>query len=300
VDLTRDHSGTSYQPGANHHPSAVITDEEELLATILPCVPEKCRGLVEAAIKQIIANKTGRECAFPYADLRIVCTLLRALTTQFSIVAIFPLDAVQLVRRFLGAPSAFLICPTSQGQLLEHSPEVYDVINGVLLNGRSASSELWGLGTKFLDGLCDVVELWDRCSIPPPPFEHIPGSNNVERTGAAFSFTRSRTKGRVARRYVSNKEGRAECNKNFGASRGRTGGLFSFFCILHAMCLGTAIINDAEGRRDPFIAVYLYCREAPLTLAFDFACGLCEYALNREPFFWRSCRCGSCMGTGME
>jgi hypothetical protein len=291
-DFTRDHSGASQEEPPDAEINAVSQHEEEVLEAVLPCVPEKCRGLVEAAVKQVIANKTGGACNFPYATLRPVCELLRGLTTQFSIIAIFPFDAVELVRRLVRAPAEFLRSATSHAQLRELCPEVYAVLRAVLFGSSPSSSVLQDLVIDFLGGLCDAVELWAACSVPPPTFVDIPGSNNVESNGAAFQFSRSRTQGRITRRYVSNKEARAECNKHFGSSRGRSGGLFSFFCLLHSMCIGTAIINEAEGRRDPFFAVYLYCREAPLTLAFDFACGLCEYALNREPFFWRTCRWG--------
>jgi hypothetical protein len=63
----------------------------------------------------------------------------------------------------------------------------------------------------------------------------------------------------------------------------------SFFCP-HGFSYGTSIIKHAEGRKDPFQALYTHLDKAPRNLVYDFACGFAEYALNREPAFFRSTR----------
>ena len=46
----------------------------------------------------------------------------------------------------------------------------------------------------------------------------------------------------------------------------------------------------AEGRKDPFQAMYSFMPEAPETTVYDFACSLAEYCLSREPTFFSSWR----------
>ena len=63
---------------------------------------------------------------------------------------------------------------------------------------------------------------------------------------------------------------------------------FLFFCPQHGHCYGFHLVNGAEGRRDPFYAVLKFMPEPPKIIFYDFACSLHEYAMNREPGFFRS------------
>jgi hypothetical protein len=57
--------------------------------------------------------------------------------------------------------------------------------------------------------------------------------------------------------------------------------VFSYFCP-HGFGYGTSMIMDAEGRRDPFQALYTHMEKAPTVVIYDFACSLAEYCKNRE------------------
>ena len=144
--------------------------------------------------------------------------------------------------------------------------------------------------SSFMEGLCGFVDDLVLCGIEPPGFQPMKGSYHPEATGMAFRMSPSGERGRVSRRYVTEDKVTDTCNKKFGSTRGRTGGIFSFFCAVHGLALGSSIIPKAESRRDPFLIVYLHCKDAPLKLVFDFACGLLEYAMNREPLYWLRCR----------
>ena len=77
------------------------------------------------------------------------------------------------------------------------------------------------------------------------------------------------------------------CTKNFpGVSYGGYGYLFLWFCPMHGHSYGFHLIAGGEGRKDPFSSLYKFAPEAPKDVFYDFACGLSEYSLNREPRFF--------------
>ena len=66
--------------------------------------------------------------------------------------------------------------------------------------------------------------------------------------------------------------------------------MFLFFCPIHGHTYGFHLISGGEGRKDPFAALYKYTEVPPEELFYDFACGLSEYSLTREPKFFRNTR----------
>ena len=56
------------------------------------------------------------------------------------------------------------------------------------------------------------------------------------------------------------------------------------------MAFGTGIIPQAEGRRDPFLAVFCHMDLAPASITYDFACSLFEYIMNREALLFLNTR----------
>ena len=82
-----------------------------------------------------------------------------------------------------------------------------------------------------------------------------------------------------------------DCCKSFPeAARSGTTYLFLWFDPLHGHCYGFHIITMSEVRKDPFASAFLYMETPPNEVFYDFSCQLEEYALNREPMFWRGCR----------
>ena len=63
---------------------------------------------------------------------------------------------------------------------------------------------------------------------------------------------------------------------------------FCFFCPIHGHCYGFHFDNCREGRKDPFSVMYKYMETPPEKIFYDFACGLHEYCLNREPDFFKN------------
>ena len=106
---------------------------------------------------------------------------------------------------------------------------------------------------------------------------------NPELQGCAYYFTSHGGRIRDLPSYdiAKTKPDIHDCCKSY---------LFLWFDLLHGHCYGFHIITMSEGRKDPFASAFLYMETPPNEVFYDFSCQLEEYALNREPMFWRGCR----------
>ena len=276
------------QVGVPIYPELPVT-MDEIKHGLLPCLPEQCgEGLVCSVVKAIVGrtaipSQRGDVVMDPDSLLHIV-ELLKGLVSQSSVVVMIPYDCIGYLRDVLQFPNNMYMDSEARTNLEELCPEVYRVLM------TTHNTCIFPQVCDFVEGLCCVVDEWVQCGIAPPEFQPVAGSYNPEVTGMAFRMMPSGERGRVIRRYVADVSAADTCNKKFTSVPGHTGGIFSFFCVVHGLALGTAMIPHAEGRRDPFWSVYLHSKDAPRKLVFDFACGLVEYALNREPIFWLRCR----------
>ena len=145
---------------------------------------------------------------------------------------------------------------------------------------------------NFIRALLQFVEdvhSQDRETADPVP---IPGTYDPP-SGTAYYFTEHGQKLREMPHYkVSDSANEtyraAPCNKKYPqVSSGGWGYMFLFFCPIHGHCYGFHLVDGAEGRKDPFSALYKYKPHAPKDIFYDFACQLNEYCLNREPAFFK-------------
>ncbi len=160
----------------------------------------------------------------------------------------------------------------------------------------SMASDCSSLVLRFLRELLDqVIEVHsqDRDTAPACP---IPHSYNPP-SGTAYYFTEHGDKLREQPCYLINDDtdqnnSKVEtCTKIFPkVSSGGFGYMFLFFCPIHGHCYGFHLVDGAEGRKDPFSALYKYKPNPPEELFYDFACQMNEYCLNREPKFYRMMR----------
>ncbi len=139
---------------------------------------------------------------------------------------------------------------------------------------------------------CREVHSGDPPAPPPEPKQgtyYPPG-------GTAYYFTPHGNQVRDLPNYNVHGEGRREretpaCEKDFPTvSKRGFGYMFLFFCPDHGHCYGFHLIDKAEGRKDPFCAMFKFMEQAPEEVFYDFACQLSEYTLNREPSFFRCTR----------
>ncbi len=106
-----------------------------------------------------------------------------------------------------------------------------------------------------------------------PPLRHRPyyqNKDNDNSTSADNSETGS------CKKYYS----------TYKKKQSLTGGLMAFWCQ-HLVCLGFHKIPKAEGRNDVFSGLYVYFDKAPDVVVYDFACQLSDYAMSREPEFFK-------------
>ena len=157
---------------------------------------------------------------------------------------------------------------------------------------------------NFMDECCDFIEYLCLFIVSvhnhDDPIVHgspIDNSYNPE-NGVALYFSQHGKAIRKLPKYDKNKEYTEQCtlkdrdcSKQFpGVRKGGWSYVFLWFCPDHQHCYGFHIINNAEGRKDPFCALYKYMEEPPHEVFYDFACSLMEYSLNREPSYFRSVR----------
>ena len=153
------------------------------------------------------------------------------------------------------------------------------------------------IGTSFLAYVVEVIEKLHLMDRPTPDPEEIPDSYDP-RKGHAYYFSQSGNQLRkmpyydipgTAKDAVFDEMPNVDkpCTKNFpGVSYGGYGYLFLWFCPMHGHSYGFHLIAGGEGRKDPFSSLYKFAPEAPKDVFYDFACGLSEYSLNREPRFF--------------
>ena len=161
-----------------------------------------------------------------------------------------------------------------------------------LLLGAIASDTVAEV-VSFVRGLLQFIEdvhSQDRETADPLP---IPGTYNPP-SGTAYYFTEHGQKLREMPTYNVKDSKNTEtyrvppCTKKYPqVSSGGWGYMFLFFCPIHGHCYGFHLVDGAEGRKDPFSALYKYKPNAPKECFYDFACQLNEYALNREPAFFK-------------
>ena len=105
-----------------------------------------------------------------------------------------------------------------------------------------------------------------------------------------YDMDKSRGGGRRQRKnYDDAPQVAPMCTKNFPkVSFGGYGYMFLFFCPIHGHCYGFHLISGDEGRKDAFSVMYKYMETSPEEIFYDFACGLHEYCLNREPDLFKN------------
>ena len=168
---------------------------------------------------------------------------------------------------------------------------------------RNASHSPWA--DEVANFVCYLVEFGrgihanDDLYAAANPVE---GSYNPE-SGIAYYFTAHGCRVRDIPHYDIGDKGKSQtmhddtpgtddiCTKRYPkVSSGGFCHTFFYFCPIHGHRLGFHLIDGGEGRKDAITPVYAYLPEPPNTIFYDFACGANEYALNREPSFFKETR----------
>ena len=143
----------------------------------------------------------------------------------------------------------------------------------------------------FLEGLISFVRKVHSHDRDVPDPQPIPSTYNPAE-GTAYYFTQHGCKVRECPQYevstkIQGEEG-TSCQKYFPqVSYGGFGYLFLFFCPYHGHCYGFHLVKGGEGPKDPFSALFKYKPSPPKEMFFDDACNFAEFALNREPGWFK-------------
>ena len=179
------------------------------------------------------------------------------------------------------------------------APGADALIQGVNLYGMEIANLLKACQTSdtdivvnFLREMMNSVIKVHADDRPVPAANPIPGTYNPP-SGTCYYFTEHGQKLREMPCYSLNntesEDTRVDpCTKYYPkVSFGGWGYMFFFFCPIHGHCYGFHLIDGAEGRKDPFSALYKYKPSPPKELFYDFVCQFQEYSLNREPDFFK-------------
>lgn len=178
--------------------------------------------------------------------------------------------------------------------------EIFELVNAATTSPQKAQVQ------QFLKGLANSI-LRIHANDPETDFpEPIPGSYDPSK-GVAYYFTKSGEQVRKLPNYAAETQLKRKenmtnnifddepetmpCNKVF--PKVGTGGfshMFLWFCPIHGHCYGFHLMPGAEGRKDAFCSLLKYLPKPPTHLFYDFACSLSEYALNREPAYFKCVR----------
>ena len=176
--------------------------------------------------------------------------------------------------------------PTLINSLSDVGPEL------ILMLQEAKHTEFFRHSVDFVMYLCNFVVQVHQYDPPSAPAVPLPNTYNPEE-GRAYYFAGHGQQVRKLPRYgkAAGATSKELCRKDFPrVSKHGWSHLFLWFCAKHEHCYGYHIISGSEGRKDPFASAYQYMENAPDHIWYDFSCSLCEYALNREPHFFRETR----------
>ena len=213
-------------------------------------------------------------------------------------------DAMSTLAPYPSHPTILLACKNIENipsltpyleELRKYSIDLAELIH------LSVKHDCTEITKKFLQLLISNIESVHMSNRDPPPIQEQPNTYNPP-GGIAYYFTKHGNKLRDMPKYAvhgnsnkqnydDNPEVQDPCNKYYpNCSFGGYGYMFLWFCPMHGHSYGFHLIDNAEGRKDPFSSLLKYIEEPPKHVFYDFACQLSEYCLNREPEFFKNTR----------
>lgn len=240
---------------------------------VLKQVPTECHPVFEQFIEKQFSQET----------IQSLCPIMQVLASSCPLTSL-------VHYRFITLLSNILVETDPNLELLKlQMPEI-----SCLLYNAIQNNEFDQIQKLFMYIVSKIRETHSEDNAPQPP-STILEIYNPEKQGRAYYFTQHGGRLRDLPNYqigeTQNKHSEATCKKGFQeATKSGTTYLFLWFDPLHGHCYGFHIITTSEGRKDPFASAFMYMETPPEEIYYDFSCQLEEYALNREPHFWRDCR----------
>lgn len=135
----------------------------------------------------------------------------------------------------------------------------------------------------FLDTIYDHDELWEA-------------RPNPATTGCRYMLTEHGKS--VRSRWAIPKSSEKHVDQTLGSANGcqkkrykyvghrQRAGLWIVSCMQHECVVGFHVMEHGEGRRDAFLPLHRFMKEAPEAFFSDYVCGIEETALNLQPEYW--------------
>ncbi|XP_057294962.1 uncharacterized protein LOC130623486 [Hydractinia symbiolongicarpus] len=222
--------------------------------------------------------------------------LLSMLFTDCSVDVICPIALAEKLNSFFSTSSMDTLAFAED--VKTYCPEMaWLMIQSFLVhNGTIPEDTL-----SFFVHVCERVKSIHSFNTPPAPTQKLEGTYNPAKYGRAYYFTENGEQIRKMRSFSMDKREIKDtanddtpdvrCRKVYpDVSKKGTTYLFLWFCPYHGHCLGFHIITGSEGRKDALASLYTHLEKGPETIFYDFACGLSEYAKNRESGYFQDTR----------
>ena len=119
-----------------------------------------------------------------------------------------------------------------------------------------------------------------------PTDEEMIQTQDWMRNGSYYSLPKVRNRPLYSIDESKQRDDSELCSKSFAEYEKNTGGVWIIRCLKHWVALGFHVLPKAEGKNDPFSAVYCHWKVAPKIMSGDFNCLLQPYAMKREPKFF--------------
>ncbi|GAA5993703.1 hypothetical protein JCM11641_004843 [Rhodosporidiobolus odoratus] len=256
-----------------------------------------------STLAQALKEAVYKLHALPKGDLREAYRrFFKQVASEDMILQIFPPVAADELATFLSAPTPATSLPSIRLQqlvpfFLELTAAVQDMPAAVCPPAlKVLLQQLYTRAATVFNQLLTNHTTSVSPATSTPPF---PSPEDVFRTGVLAAQAQLRYRPHYPKldakkngRKTDGDAGDGSCRKYFeqyGKKQGLAGGICGLWCP-HGICIMYHTMPGAEGRNDVFAALLCYFSVAPEVVVYDYACQLAQYALVREPEFFRNTR----------
>ncbi|XP_078700649.1 uncharacterized protein LOC144927205 [Branchiostoma floridae x Branchiostoma belcheri] len=190
-------------------------------------------------------------------------------------------EAVELIRRLGKGEIGLTTCADSTARLQKSAPVIFSSLRDITKGGGDIPDDTKGLLLRVhnvMDKTFNNVAMPPTSAYPPSPapsnLSFFPGLS--QHTGLPRYEADTKSNG-----------SQGSCRKESYGHPSLTPGIFTMFCR-HGVCYGFDCMTSCESPRHPFQIFRTRFSRAPNVIVYDNACKLHQYALNREPHFFRS------------
>eukprot|EP00058_Branchiostoma_floridae_P024016 XP_002609506.1 hypothetical protein BRAFLDRAFT_95599 [Branchiostoma floridae] len=190
-------------------------------------------------------------------------------------------EAIQLVGKLAKGAIGLVTSADSAIRLQKSAPVIFGSLRDITKGGGEIPGDVKELLLRIhsiLDKMFNDVPVPPESAYPPP----------AAPSGLAFFPGLDQHIGLPRYEADAKSSGNpGSCRKESYGHPSLTPGIFTLFCR-HGICYGFDCMTSCESPRHPYQIFRTRFRKAPNVIVYDNACKLHQYALNREPHFFRN------------